>query len=144
QDFQAEETYASVWRTIFRYLGGDLGIIATLRQINATLDQLEPVAKSEDLDALKDLADGGITDKIDALAQNFEDLVTDLQDKAPEIGRAIAKDLKPKVDTANPSDAVPSPEKWTARDLLHWKRSGRFVRSLLEKARTTNDDRLRA
>ncbi len=144
QDSQPESTYASVWRTIFRYLGGDLGILATLRGINEVLDQLEPVAKSEDLDALKGLADGGITDKIEALAQNFEDLVTDLQDKAPEIGRAIAKDLRPKVATASKTDPVPSPEKWTARDVLHWKRSGRFVRNLLDKAQTTNDDRLRA
>src|SRR5262249_31412749 len=46
--------------------------------------------------------------------------------------------------TSSPSDPVPSPDTWHARDFLHWKKSGLFLKQLLAKAKAAGDGRFLA
>ncbi|MEU9851747.1 hypothetical protein [Streptomyces sp. NPDC047974] len=152
--------YAYVWKQIFALLGGDesrfpgsgVGLHAVLVRMRRILDELTTVADAEDCDRLEDIRDGNVPGvglgDIETTANDFAKIIGALDPTTRpiigEIASTITDRLKPVVDTAAPTDPVPPPEDWHARDFLHWRRTGAFVDALLAEAAATGDDRLRA
>jgi hypothetical protein len=142
--------FAFVWKNIFGVLGGDVdrfpgsgpGLHHALARLRLILDTMDQIAANEDCDKLTQIRDGTFPDfklnEIDETAKDFAKLVGDLDPStSPTISRivnAIMTGLRPKVDTANPTDPVPPPETWHAREFMHWKGPDRFIASLLDKA----------
>jgi len=139
--------YRRIWGNIFQLLTdlpGRKGFLSTLSGLRDALANLAMIVSDEDAEALKDLKDSGEADQIKALADNLPALIEELTRKAKLIAGWIAKDLKPKVDTNDPADPIPPETEWPVRDLLHWRKTGVFVRNLLDKAAATHDERLQA
>lgn len=152
--------YAFVWKNIFAILGGDedrfpgsgLGLHKVLVDLRRILDELTAVADAEDCDRLEAIRDGevpGVTlDAIESTAADFAAIVGALNPTSSSLISTIASTitdrLRPGVSTASPADPVPPPEQWSAREFLHWSRTGPFVDALLAVADDTGDERLRA
>ncbi|HEU5192599.1 MAG TPA: hypothetical protein VFX14_23210 [Methylomirabilota bacterium] len=139
--------YTRIWKNIFQLLAdleGRKGFISTLTGVRDSLNKLATIATDEDAEALVDLQDSGEADQMKATADNLKVLVQELIFKAKLIAGWIAKDLRPVVNTAAATDPIPATAKWQARDVLHWRKTGAFVRNLLDKANATGDARLRA
>lgn len=147
--------YALVWKMIFGIIGGDPGFFSVLQRIRDILKYLGDIADNEDCDKLKAIQDGTDPnvklDDIQTEANKLSQLVAALNPLPPNnspmlstIAGLITDRLKPNVCTQNPTDPVPTPDTWQPRDFMHWKRSGRFVRALLDKAKKTGDQRLLA
>lgn len=152
--------YAFVWKNIFALLGGDedrfpgsgLGLHKVLVSLRRILDELTAVAEAEDCDRLEDIRDGNVPgvslDAIESTAGDFARIVGALDPTSSDIistiSSTITDQLRPVVSTASPADPVPPPEQWSAREFLHWSRTGPFVDALLAVADDTGDDRLRA
>lgn len=139
--------YVRVWKNIFFSLA-DLpvrkGFLSTLTTLRDSLEHLAMIGSDEDADALVDFGTSGKGAEVKAAADNLQNLVKELSANARLIAGWISTGLKPRVDTANPTDPVPAPTDWQARDFLHWKKTGAFVRDLLETADATGDQRLKA
>ena len=61
-----------MWRSLFRIVGGQIGLFATLQRLKEILARLERIANDEDLDALKEIRDSGEIDQIEQIGkQNF-------------------------------------------------------------------------
>lgn len=133
-DFPA--TFAGVWQTLFSFLGGQAGLFATLKNLRTALDELDAIIFAESEDALLALRDSGRADQIKETADTFKALIGGLKDTADRITDTIAKGLKPNVCTEKPGDPVPPPSQWRARDVLHWKKTGRFAQALLKHAQS--------
>ena len=127
-------------------MGGQIGLFATLQRLKEILARLERIANDEDLDALKEIRDSGEIDQIEQIGQqNFADLIQGLPDEALEIVSIIGEGLRPNVCTSSPAvPLIPAPDTWQVRDFLHWKKSGPFVKKLIEKAAAANDQRFLA
>lgn len=134
------ETYAGVWKTLFTFVGGEQGLFATLKDLREIVDKLQNIADKEDWDALQKLQDDGEDQQIKEKADNFMAMIQGIQDEAKNIAEMIGNGLRPNVDTKSPGDPVPGPETWTIRDLIHWKKTGQFAKTLIDKA--TGDEQL--
>jgi hypothetical protein len=141
---QPLETYADVWRSLFTIIGGDIGLFATLKRLKEILGKLDRIANQEDFDALKAIRDSGEIDDIEKVGHDFADLISGLPSEALSIAGIIGEGLRPKVCTSSPADPVPPPGTWQVRDFLHWKKSGPFVKKLIEKAVAAGDPRFLA
>jgi hypothetical protein len=148
---QHPNNYVRIWKTIFFVLAdlpasgetpASKGLLSTLITLRDGLNELAMIGSNEDTDALVDFQPKGSALK-DA-ADHLQHLINVLKDRAQSIALWIATDLRPKVNTMAPGDAVPAPTTWQARDFLHWKKTGVFVRHLLDKADATGDARLKA
>lgn len=140
----AGQNYQNIWKQIFSLVGTDTGFLSLLTKLTNLMNQLQPVLDNEDLDGLKALADAGFADQLDTLSTDLYNLIQDTFTIAKQIGQTIGQNLRPNVDTASPADPVPPPTQWQGRDFLHWKKSGLFLRNLLDAATTTGDARLQA
>ena len=140
------EDYPTLWRRVFHLIGrkDPPGLWPILQELNELLNTIGTIADNKDCDALRDLNDTDFEDRITQVTQNFATAVSTIQTEALQIAGIIGDGLKPNVNTENPSDPVPPPAEWQMRDLLHWKRPGAFIKSLLKTADEKNDDRLRA
>ncbi len=138
--------YKTLWRRIFHVLGRrDVpGLYYVLQELNDVLDQVGAVVDAEDCDALVDLRDNGIEDRISTVTTQFATAVANVQAEAFEIADLIGTGLKPNVLTPDLLTPVPAAETWPPRDFLHWTRTGDFVNALLETADERGDARLRA
>ena len=139
--------YVRVWKNIFFSLAdipARKGFLSTLTTLHDTLEHLAAIGSDEDADALIALGTSGEGAKVKAAADNLQKLVQELSSNARLIAGWISTSLRPKVDTATPADSVPLPKDWQARDFFHWKKTGTFVRDLLDKADATGDQRLKA
>lgn len=140
------EDYPTLWRRVFHLVGRkDLpGLYYILRRLRELLDTIQPLADAEDCPGLKDLADQGFEAQITEVTQQFATNIAALQAEALQIAGIIGDGLRPKVSTANPADPVPPADQWSMREVLSWRKTGAFVKALLQKAEDTDDDRLRA
>jgi len=136
--------YQNIWKQIFSLVGTDSGYLALLSQLTTLMNQLQPVLDSEDKVALKALADAGFADQLDTLSTDLYNLIQGTFAVAKNIAQTIGQYLKPNVNTSSPSDPVPPPTQWEVREFLHWKKSGLFLRNLLDAATTSGDPRLQA
>lgn len=145
----ARANYRLVWALVFHALSGDPGgtprpgAFTTLTALKAVLDKVQGIADSEDFIALLDLVSSGEADTIKTAADDMKTAVKGVIDDAKGIAALIATTLKPEVNTATKADPVPQPKDWRTRDYLHWKKTGLFVRKLLDKADATVDPQLR-
>lgn len=140
----AGTNYQNVWKQILGLVGTDTGFLALLSQLTALMNELQPVLDNEDRGALKALADAGFADQLDTLSTELYTLIQGTFVIAKDIGQTIGQNLRPNVDTASPSDPVPPPAQWEAREFLHWKKSGLFLRNLLDAATASKDVRMQA
>lgn len=138
------QSYQNIWKQLLGLVGTDAGFMALIANLYDKFAQLQPVLDNEDLDGLKALADAGLSDQLNNLSAALYNLVQFTLTVAKQIGQTIAQNLKPNVDTPSPADPVPSPTQWEARDFLHWKKSGLFLRNLLSAASKSGDPRLEA
>lgn len=136
--------YQNIWKVIFSLVGTDQGYLALLSQMTKLMNELQPVLDNEDTGALKALADAGFADQLNTLSTELYNLIQGTFDAAKGIATVIGQNLKPDVDTASPGDPVPPPTQWEARDFLHWKKSGQFLRNLLDAAAASKDARMQA
>jgi hypothetical protein len=136
--------YALVWKMIFGFIGGKPGFYDALTRMRAIMEKMEKIANDEDIDALCAIKDSGEYEEIENAAKDFQTLVMALEGQALNIANIIGGQMKPNVCTTNVTDPVPQPQTWQIRDFLHWKRPGRFIEKLLDEAKNTGDDRLRA
>jgi hypothetical protein len=136
------EDYATLWRRVFHLIGrkDPPGLHPILQELRTVLNEIQPLADSENCEELRDLVDNGLEDRIATVTAQFGTAVGGIQTGALEIAGIIGEGLKPKVCN---SPVVP-PEQWTMREFLSWKKSGAFVNALIKKADDTGDDRLRA
>jgi hypothetical protein len=135
--------YVRIWKNIFQVLGDreeGRGLRSTLAALRDGLNDLKQIADDEDAFALGSFD----ADSLKAAGDDLQRLVGMLEDKVSNIGMWIARELKPKVNTLAPMDPTPPPTEWQSRDVLSWKKTGVFVRKLLNKADATSDDRLKA
>jgi len=119
--------YVRIWKNIFQVLADrpeGRGFRSTLISLRDGLNDLTQIAFDEDAFALLSVD----SDSLQAAADDLERLVGMLEDKVSDIGMWIARDLKPKVNTLNPTDPIPPAKEWQARDVMSWKRTGTFVR----------------
>lgn len=147
------EGYSGAWKQIFGLMGtspqgGNPGLYKTLKDLKGIIDELDKIAHDENVDVICALKDSEkykeIVEAANALQTTIDVLKqTDRKSILGQIIQIIVK-LRPKVCTKNKSDPVPPPDQWQVRDFLHWKKSGRFVKALIEKAKNTSDDRLLA
>lgn len=139
------EDHKTVWRRIFHVVGRkDLpGLLYVLRDLKELLDTVQVVADAEDCDALVDLRDDGVEDRINTVSTQFATSIAAVQTEALAIAGLIAG-LKPVVVTDTVADPVPPEKDWAARDFLHWRNTGKLAQSLLKTADVHNDGRLRA
>ena len=138
------KNYALIWKNVFGLVGGDPGLLATLQKIQDLLNQIQPLADNEDCEGLVALRDSGEVAKIEELANQFTAILAAVQLIAGQIFDLISDGTKPKFCTLDKKAPTPPPEEWPARDFLSWKKTGSFVRQLLDKADASGDDRLRA
>ncbi len=136
--------YQNIWKQILGLVGTDTGFLALLSQLTTLMNQLQPVLDNEDRGALKKLADAGFADQLDTLSTELATLIQGTFATAKQIAQTIGQDLKPNVDTSSPADTVPPATQWEARDFLHWKKSGLFLRNLLDGATASKDARMQA
>jgi hypothetical protein len=140
--------YAHIWKVIFNLLAdtpNGPGLLSTLTTIRDLLNQLQPIVDNEDFGALVDFKNSGQADKINPAMNDLRRLVGVLVAEAPALGQMIAQaPMRPAVDTWSIAEHVPDRTQWQARDFLHWKKTGTFVRNLLDKAAATGDPRLQA
>jgi hypothetical protein len=135
--------YVRIWKNIFQVLADrpeGRGFRSTLISLRDGLNDLTQIADDEDAFALPSVD----SDSLQAAADDLERLVGMLEDKVSAIGMWIARDLKPKVSTLNPTDPIPPAKEWQARDVMSWKKTGAFVRKLIDKGDASADDRLKA
>ncbi len=140
------DDYKTLWRRIFHVIGrkDPPGLYHVLKDLNQVLDTVSTVADAEDCDALVELRDEGIEDRIAQVTQDFADSVATVQAEALIIADLIGTSLKPVVSSGGLLDIVPPPDSWSPRECMSWNRTGAFVSALLEKANSTGDDRLHA
>lgn len=137
--------YALVWKMIFGLVGGDPGFLKTLQEMREMLETFEQIANDEDMDAICALKDDPEAyQKIETAAAEFLSLISSLQAQAGTVLGILGDDMKPVINTDNVADPVPPPKDWQIRDFLHWKRTGLFVKNLIQKAKDTGDNRLLA
>lgn len=143
-------TYRLVWQLVFHALSGDPngtprpGLFSTLISLKAILKKVQKIADDEDLVALLGIVTSGEVNDIKRSADDLKTAVKGVIDDAKGIAVEIAMNLKPEVNTAAKTDTVPKPKAWRTRDFLHWKKTGLFVRKLLDKAEETSDPDLRS
>jgi hypothetical protein len=146
-------SYSFIWKLVFGVVGGDPGLLATLSKLNAVLDKITTIANNEDCDALKAMRDSGELDSVMKTAQDFGNLILDVQSQALAIMKLITTGvddtgkltgIQPVFCRLKPTDPIPPPNQWPARDFLHWKKTGQFASKLLKLADDSGDDRLRA
>jgi hypothetical protein len=137
--------YAKMWQSVFDLMGGwgtpgHPGLYAILTTLTTAIDKMVAAAAAQDINQLKALQSQGkdFSDKTNAMAILFGEL----QKRALRIlGRIAASGPAVDVPVNSP---VPSPSAWSVRDVLHWKKTGLFVKALINEANKSNDDRFRA
>ena len=131
--------YYSVWVEILKIAVGDAkeglpGVAPTVRTLREVVDATRRAVLAQDESALLDLRDLG---KLDAVIQASKDLGVILRyfgdvARLVELGNLTGVFSRPKI---NDSNQVVLEQLWSGRDWLHWKRTGKFATTLLEKAR---------
>ena len=139
------EDYKTLWRRVFHVIGrkDPPGLYYVLKELKEILDAVGTVADAEDCEALVDLRDQGIEDRVAEITASFAAAIGVVQSEALAIAGLI-ESLKPAVTTDNPGDPVPPPADWAPREFLHWNLTGKFVKRLFNSADQTGDTRLRA
>jgi len=138
------KNYALVWKKLFAVIGGDPGLIATLRKIEELLAEVQPLADNEDCEGLVALRDSGRVGEVETLSNQFVELLGTVQTIAGEIFALISVDLKPKFCSLAQGAPPTPPNEWPPRDFFSWKKTGPFLRKLIDKAHSTGDSRLKA
>lgn len=140
------EDYKTLWRRIFHVIGrkDPPGLYYVLKDLNEVLGTVSAVADAEDCDALVELRDNGIEDRIAEVTQAFADSVATIQAEALVIADLIGTGLRPAVTTDAVAAPVPAADSWTPREFMSWSKTGEFVAALLEVASSQGDGRLRA
>jgi len=107
---------------------------SALTDIRRMINQLRVIVNAKDTGAICDLKDTDFTTRMKNAASDFQKMVMQIEPQALQIAGIIGIGVKPDVCTDSPSDPVPDPSTWTMRDYLHWKRTGKFVKTLIEQA----------
>jgi len=148
--------YVLIWKLIFNIFGGDEtsgnpGLKPVLDRIRNLLARLDTIAAAEDLSALQ-----AMSSEVDTLNQIAADLNAVLirikgdgtlsnLGIVPTIGELIGNVSKPAIVKPRVDGNVGFPPVfWTLRDLLSWRRSGRFAQTLWDQAAASGNDELRA
>lgn len=132
--------YALLWKQIFGIMGGEHGIYANLKGMTDILCKMEGIAYAEDVSAICEIKDSGEFEQIDQATTAFSNQILDIKNRAAlDIFNTIVN-IKPNVCTETPTDPVPESTTWQIRDFLHWKKSGRFVKTLIRRAQESGDN----
>jgi hypothetical protein len=146
--------YWQVWNQIFALLFGynpdkptdnsaQPPLIDLLRTIESTLEKLKAAVGPRDLGKLQDLSDSGQLDQFQAAAADLAKFVTLLNLDPGELTAPIGQ-LIYNSTNFKPGSGNRPPEKLFMRDLLHARRTGTFLRLLLEGANDAGDEKLGA
>lgn len=140
--------YSSIWTQVLAIAGGDgtsadPGALAVISKFKFFLDKIIGITNAEDLGALKDMRDNGEVKEIESLAASLKTIVDGLVPRVAAIGSGITQGMKPVVNVG-PGQKTPIPATWTAREFLHWKRSGTFAAALAKRAKSSGDPRFLA
>jgi hypothetical protein len=136
--------YALLWKQIYGIVGGDKGIYANLNKMTDILCRMEKIAYAEDTDAICAIKDSGEFKQIDQATTDFSNQILDIKNHAALAIFNTIVSMKPNVCTSATAEPVPEPTKWQIRDFLHWKKSGPFVKTLINKAQGQGDNRFLA
>lgn len=135
--------YVKVWFNLFDIIAGwgtpgHPGLLKIVNNLFSVLDGLDPIVAAEDQDALLAFEPqlGQMSDAFGALAN----LLSELKARALRIVERINAS-GPILPSTGPS-AVPPVSNWNVRDVLHWKKTGEFVKALMVSA--GSDERFQA
>lgn len=135
--------YVKVWHNLFDIIAGwgtpgHPGLLNIVNSMFSVLDDLDPIAAAEDQDALLAFEPRlqELSDAFGALAN----LLSELETRALRIVERI-NGSGPILPSTAPA-AVQASNTWNVRDVLHWKKTGNFVKALFDKAGT--DERFQA
>jgi hypothetical protein len=133
----SQNPYFNIWKEVFAVMGGDgasfLGLLKLEEMMDRALVGLDSVAKAEDPGALKMMASdiddlkqaaagfAGVAGRITTLADNLQPLMTDV--------------ARPPIEAA----PAATPKAWRAREFLYWKKSGSFLRAVIDHAQKEMD-----
>ncbi len=138
---QGQNPYLRIWTEVFSLIGDGMrvekGLLSIVKDIRSLLDQLGPVAASENTSALAGLQDqlGNITDVGDQLQAIFDQIPFIVL----PIGAGIMANMRPAVNVPL-NQPVPPSHFWKPRNYLFWKKPGTFAKTLLKKGQDIAQD----
>lgn len=148
--------YAELWKRIFFVYGGDgtpaaPGLRAVLDRIRDLLSRLEQITADQDLDALQAME--GEVGALPEISTQLTDIINSIKGDGTlaniglvgEFSNLISVACRPAIVRERVDGGIGFPAKfWNLRDVLSWRRTGRFAKQLWDKAQGSGDPTLMA
>ena len=153
---QGTNAYVQIWKLILDVFGGDgspdnPGLKPVLDTIRNLLSTLDDIAAREDLDGLKGMQSQ--VDTLNQIASNLSAIITKIKGDGtlanlgivPQVTDLISNASRPAIVRPRPGGGVGFPPRfWTLREILAWRRTGRFAQLLWDRADASHQAELRA